>query len=181
MLSGIRGGSERVEQLLNMTDQELEGELPQYLDRMLQNLSGDQQHQYLILLYQALRERAGYAVTKEEAIGISNTSNADLKRRVDDLLKLVQAEETSEIAQFLDESLETVDGQHFACLDSQYTEEEKSWILAAAVYADSQKWQIEKIPAALYGEVVSMSAGAAQSLFHAMYDELPASKPKKKK
>lgn len=168
MLSGIRSGSERVEQLLNMTDQELEGELPRYLDRMLQNLSGDQQHQYLILLYQVLRERAGDTITKEEAIGISNTSNADLKRRVDDLLKLVQAEETNEIAQFLDESLETVDEQQFACLGSQYTEEEKSWILAAAVYADSQKGQIEKIPAAFYGEVVSMSAGATRSFHDSM-------------
>ena len=168
MLSGVRSGIKHVEQLLNMTDQELEGELPQYLGQMLQNLNGDQQHQYLILLYQVLRERAGYTVTKEEAIGISNTSNADLKRRVDDLLKLVQAEETNEIAQFLDESLKTVDGQHFARFGSLYTEEEKSWILAAAVYADSQKGQLEKIPAAFYGEVVSMSAGAAQSFHNSM-------------
>ena len=168
MLSGVRSGIKHVEQLLNMTDQELEGELPQYLGQMLQNLNGDQQHQYLILLYQVLRERAGYTVTKEEAIGISNTSNADLKRRVDDLLKLVQAEETNEIAQFLDESLKTVDEQHFARFGSLYTEEEKSWILAAAVYADSQKGQIEKIPAAFYGEVVSMSAGAAQSFHDSM-------------
>lgn len=157
LINGIRSGSAYADKLLSLSEEELTKELPEFLANELKDLSEDQQHQYMIILYQFLCEKMDRAITKEEAIHIANTSNGELLKKIEYLLKHVQVELTCDTAEIVHQCMEQLQGQNVDAVGAQYTEEERTWVLAAAMYADTLQNDSQKVPATLIGEVVGMS------------------------
>lgn len=163
LLEGVRTGAAYAEQLMNISEEELDGFLPDYLQQSLKGMDADCQHQYLILVYQALREHSDERITSSEMVKIANTSNTELLDKIADLLHLVQTEEAYETIQLLNRYVGQT-GSYEQLQDTHgFTREEQNWIVAAAMYLELQPNQVEKIPAQIIGETVGASVTAGQN------------------
>lgn len=172
LLEGIQSGSAYAEKLLEMSKEELEAHLPEYLKKELKEFSYNEQHQYLIILYQCLNEKMGRSITSDEAIRIANTTNDELHELVTALVKQVQIEVTDEIAEMLDDSSEDMGNKEKMLGNIPYTQEEYIWILSAAMYVARQKNSMEKIPAVLIGESIGASFVTGQSFRNCMLSKV---------
>jgi len=172
LLEGVKRGSSFAEGMLDMTDEEVEQVLPDKICKELAVMSADQQHQYLLLLYQMLGEKAGRRISQKEAICAANASNQILLEKVIQLVKVVQVDITAETAEVVQESMEQLQENQIGSLMQNYTEEENTWILAAAVYAQAQETQLEKIPAQIIGQNIGMSAVSMKSFRNSMLSEV---------
>lgn len=174
LLKGIRSGSAYADKLLNLSEEDLAKELPEFLINELKGLSENEQHQYMIILYQFLCEKMDRAITKEEAIYIANASNGELLEKIRYLLKHVQAELTSDGAEIVHHCMEQLQGQNVDAVGKQYTEEERTWVLAAAMYSSTLSNDSQKVPATLIGETVGMSVTTGHAFRNCMcYKVIP--------
>ncbi len=163
LLDGIHSGTAYAQNLLEMPEEELAKVFPNQVRTALEQMDPEQQHQYLIMLYQYLSQSVDKGISRDEAILIANTSNEDLFRKICDLGQYAQTEVTNETAEVLHETLRQAANQPLPEGAAQYTQEERMWVFAAAMYAQSRERNPEKIPAALIGEVVGISASSAQA------------------
>lgn len=168
LISGIRSGSAYADKLLSLSEEELANELPKVLVNELKDLSENQQHQYMIILYQFLCEKMDRGITKEETIHITNTSNGELLKKIKYLLKHVQVELTSDVAEIVHHCMEQLQGQNILAAGVQYTEVDHAWVLAAAMYVDSLQNDSQKVPAMLIGESVGMSVTTSHAFRNCM-------------
>lgn len=174
LLKGIRSGSAYADKLLNLSEEDLAKELPEFLINELKGLSENEQHQYMIILYQFLCEKMDRAITKEEAIYIANASNGELLEKIGYLLKHVQVELTSDGAEIVHHCMEQLQGQYVDAVGKQYTEEERTWVLAAAMYSSTLSNDSQKVPATLIGEAVGMSVTTGHAFRNCMcYKVIP--------
>lgn len=174
LLKGIRSGSAYADKLLNLSEEDLAKELPEFLINELKDLSENEQHQYMIILYQFLCEKMDRAITKEEAIYIANASNGELLEKIGYLLKHVQVELTSDGAEIVHHCMEQLQGQYVDAVGKQYTEEERTWVLAVAMYSSTLSNDSQKVPATLIGEAVGMSVTTGHAFRNCMcYKVIP--------
>lgn len=174
LLKGIRSGSAYADKLLNLSEEDLAKELPEFLINELKDLSENEQHQYMIILYQFLCEKMDRAITKEEAIYIANASNGELLEKIGYLLKHVQVELTSDGAEIVHHCMEQLQGKYVDAVGKQYTEEERTWVLAVAMYSSTLSNDSQKVPATLIGEAVGMSVTTGHAFRNCMcYKVIP--------
>lgn len=163
LLDGIYSGTEYAKNLLELPEEELAKVFPDQVQAALAQMDSEQQHQYLIMLYQYLSKSVDKQITRDEAVSIANASNEDLFREICDLGQYAQAEITSETAETFHESLRQTANRPLPEGAAQYTQEERMWVQAAAMYAQARVYNPEKVPASLIGEVVGMSNSSAQA------------------
>lgn len=163
LLDGIHHGDEFANNLLDMQEEELATVFPAQVRNALGQMDPEQQHQYLIMLYQYLCRSAGRSISREEAIAVANDSTEALFRKICDLGQYAQAELTNETAEIFHETIQKAASEPLPEGADRYTQEERMWVLAAAMYAQARENNPEKVPAALIGEVVGMSSVSTQA------------------
>lgn len=163
LLDGIHRGTEFAQNLLDMQEEELAKVFPDQIRNALGQMNPEQQHQYLIMLYQYLCQSAGKNISREEAITVANDSTEVLFRKICDLGQYTQAELTNETAEIFHETLQKAAIKPLPEGADRYTQEERMWVLSAAMYAQARENTPEKVPASLIGEVVGMSSSSAQA------------------
>lgn len=172
LLDGIRSGAEYAQNLLEMPEEELAKVFPEQVRNALEQMDPEQQHQYLIMLYQYLSQSVDKQITRDEAVMIANTSNEELFRKICDLGAYAQAEITSQAADVFHETLQQAANRPLPEGAAQYTQEERMWVLAAATYAQSRESNPEKIPATMIGEVIGLSGSSAQAFRKCLLDRI---------
>lgn len=172
LLEGIRSGEAYAGRLMEMSEDELQQELPNLIQRELSGMTGAQQHQYLILLYQLLSEQVEKPISPEETLCIANASNQEIYQRVGELAKLASAELVSQTAEQLQSDLDRIQGEEAVLSGTRYSQEEKTQILAAAMYAQMRANQPQKVPAVLVGEIVGAASYSALSLRSCILSEV---------
>lgn len=172
LLDGIHSGSEYAQNLLEMPEEELAKVFPDQVRTALEQMDPVQQHQYLIMLYQYLSQSVDKQISRDEAVMIANTSNEDLFRKICDLGQYAQAEITSETADVFHETIWQAADKPLPEGADRYTQEERIWVLSAAMYAQSRENNPEKVPAALIGEVVGVSASSAEAFREKMLSQV---------
>ncbi len=164
LLEGIHSGEAYAGRLMEMSEDELQQELPDLIKRELSGMTGAQQHQYLILLYQLLSEQVEKPISPEETLSIANASNQEIYQWVSELAKLASADLLSQTAEQLQSDFDQIQGEQTPLAGTGYSQGEKTQILAAAMYAQMRATQPQKVPAVLVGEIVGASNYAAHSL-----------------
>lgn len=163
LLEGICSGADYAQRLLELPEEELAKVFPEQIRGMLAQMDPEQQHQYLLMLYQYLCQSVGRHVSAEEAIMAANASAEELFAMICDLSQYARAEITCETAETFHRMLRQAAEQPLPGGADRYTQQERMWVLSAAMYAQAREHHPEKIPAALIGEVVGMSGSAGQA------------------
>lgn len=153
--AGVRAGRRQFEEISKLSPDELMEEISEKLNQLLEGMSEEQKHQLLILLYQTLCEETGIQVESDMAVYISNLPTEQL---MDEVVSLMEKEGDffiGDLTQVLDDELGLQEGAAaLLAEDSEHTEEEKNWILAASVYAEAEKSGEEIMDVRQLGEQV---------------------------
>lgn len=172
--SGLGDGMSFAGRMLAQTDEEQTQSLFDVLDRELFGIPEEQRRQYLLVLYQVLSERCGRCISSSEAVQIANEPAGTLRKRVEALLLAAREELTAESAEFLSDGIRKLQMPGSFPESRNFTERDNAWILAAAVYVQAQKDQIEKVPARLIGENTGVAISGAKSLGEVVWNYVPS-------
>lgn len=172
LLTGVRKGMDFSRELMKLSKEDLDAVLPGMVREKLKDMSPDKQHQYLIMFYQLLSEAVDRKISKSETIAVANAPVEVLLEKIDYLLRLAKTRLTRDAAEMVCESMESIDADNLSQEDNAYSQEEKAWVLSAAIYAENQKNHFEKIPATLIGETAGSSVSTMSSFKNCLLSDI---------
>lgn len=172
LLRGIQSGTTYAEELLKRVNNVDQQALPDAIRGEISNLSEDEKHQYLILLYQLMSEMIGKTLSPNEVVYIANADNEELLAKLDLLSAMAQADLTSDTADLIHAGISRLQEHELIAIPEHYTEAEKAWLMASAIYVDAINNQPEKIPATLIGEAVGVSNVTSRSFRNCMLSQV---------